>query len=334
MRVLQIRAEQISVDLERAKWCTVDGKKKRGERHNRPCLGGKDREHKGRLVTVVVGLEGTLRLDTEVLGLLGVKGGEVDTDVGQVRAGDLLVELLGEHVDTDGVLANLSPEGDLGQNLVAERVGHNERRVSRSAAEVDETTRGENDEMAAVLEEEAVDLRLDVDLLDSVLVQPGNVDLSIEVTNVAKDGIIGHELEVSTSQDVAASSGGDEDLSTGSSLLHGDNLVTLHSGLQGVDGINLSDEDAGSHSAEGLSASLSDVSVTSDNGGLTGDHDVSSALDTVQQGLAASVQVIELGLGDRVVDVDGRKLKLTLFHTAVQVVDTSGGLLRQTCLIK
>lgn len=282
----------------------------------------------------MVGLVGTLRLDTEVLGLLGVEGGEVDTNVGQVRAGDLLVELLGEHMDADGILTGIGPEGDLGQNLVAERVGHDERRVSRSAAEVDETTRGEDDQVAAVLEQVAIDLGLDVDLLDGVLVQPGNVDLSIEVTNVAKNGIVGHKLEVGTSQDIAATSGSDEDLSTRGSLLHSDDLITLHSGLQSVDRIDLSNEDTSSHTTERLSASLSDVSITSNDGSLTGDHDISGTLDTVQQRLTASVQVIELGLGDRVVDVDGGKLKLTLLHAAVQVVDTSGGLLGQTCKVE
>lgn len=283
-----------------------------------------------RLVTVVLGLEGTVSLDTEVLSLLGVEGGEVDADVLQVRAGDLLVEVLGEHVDANGVLSGVGPEGDLGEHLVAEGVGHDERRVSRSATQVDETSGGQQDEVAAVLEQEAVYLRLDVDLLGRILLQPGYIDLSIEVTNVAKDGVVGHGLEVSSSQDIAASGGGDEDLSTGSGLLHGDDLITLHSGLQSVDGINLSDENASSHSAERLGASLSDVSVSGDNGRLSGDHNVRSALDTVQQGLAASVQVIKLGLGDRIVHVDRGELELSLLHAAVQVVDSSGGLLGQT----
>jgi hypothetical protein len=46
--------------------------------------------------------------------------------------------------------------------------------------------------------------------------------------------------------------------------------------------------------------------------------------------LAATVQVVKLGLGDGIVDVDGGNKQLALLHHLVEVVDTSGGLLRQT----
>jgi hypothetical protein len=40
--------------------------------------------------------------------------------------------------------------------------------------------------------------------------------------------------------------------------------------------------------------------------------------------------VVELGLGDRVVDVDGGDLELAVLEHLVEVVDTGGGLLRDT----
>ena len=185
--------------------------------------------------------------------------------------------------------------------------------------------------MAAVLESVAVDLVLDVHLLGGVLLEPSNVDLSVEVANVAENGVVGHLLEVLVGQDVNATSGSDEDLATRSGIFHGHNLVTLHSGLKGVDGVNLGNQDAGSHSGQGLSASLADISITSNDGSLTSNHHISGTLDTVQKGLAATIQVVELGLGDGVVHVDGGELELTLLHTAVQIVHTSGSLLRHTC---
>jgi len=56
----------------------------------------------------------------------------------------------------------------------------------------------------------------------------------------ANNGVVAHGLEVLANQDVTATSGGDEDLTNGSSLVHGDDLVTLDSGLEGVDGVDLS----------------------------------------------------------------------------------------------
>jgi hypothetical protein len=135
---------------------------------------------------------------------------------------------------------------------------------------------------------------------------------------------------VGASQDVTAASGGDEDLADGSSLLHGGDLVTSHGSLEGVDGVNLGDDDTGTHAVEGHGAALADITETGDNGDLASNHDVGSTLDTVNEGLTAAVQVVELGLGDGVVDVDGRNKELALLEHAVQVVDTSGGLLGDT----
>ena len=58
--------------------------------------------------------------------------------VGKKRtSSDLLIESLGEHVDSKRVLLVLGPESDLSEDLVGERAGHDERRVSGSTSEVD-----------------------------------------------------------------------------------------------------------------------------------------------------------------------------------------------------
>jgi hypothetical protein len=149
----------------------------------------------------------------------------------------------------------------------------------------------------------------------------------------ANDGIVAHDLEVLANQDVTATGGGDEDLTKRGSLLHGGNLVALDSSLEGVDRVDLSDQDASTHAMKSLSTALADVTVTGDNSDLTGDHDICSTFDTVNEGLTATVQVVELGLGDGVVDVDGGDEQLALLHGLIEVVDTSGGLLGQTVAV-
>ena len=138
---------------------------------------------------------------------------------------------------------------------------------------------------------------------------------------------------MNTSQDVSAAGGGNEDLALGGSLGHRENLVAGNGSLESVDGVNLGDQDTGTHGAESHGATLSDVTETGDNGGLSGNHDIGGTLDTVNEGLAASVKVVELGLGDGVVDVDGRNKKLALLEHLVKVVDTGGGLLRDTVAV-
>ena len=324
-----------------------------------------------RLVTVHVGLEGTLGREGHVLDLGRGHLGKLGVDVVEVEKGDLLVEDLGEDVDADvhaldvaldlalldlldeagdGIGLALGGAGeldvllgellvaglvqhDLGKDLVGEGAGHDEGRVASGASQVDETALSEEDDVAAVLHEVAVDLGLDAGDRLGVLLEPRNVDFDIEVTDVANNGVVGHLLEVLASQDVTATGGGDEDLTLGSSLLHGGDLEAGDGSLEGVDGIDLSDDDAGTHGVESLGATLTDITETGDNGDLASNHDIGGTLDTIDKGLTAAVKVVELGLGDGVVDVDGGDEETVALEHTVEVVNTGGGLLRDTVAV-
>lgn len=73
-------------------------------------------------------------------------------------------------------------------------------------------------------------------------------------------------------------------------------LVSFHSCLQRVDGINLRDDDATTEGSQTLRASLANVSVSGHHAHFAGDHDVGRSLDTVDQRFSASVQIVELAL--------------------------------------
>jgi hypothetical protein len=59
--------------------------------------------------------------------------------------------------------------------------------MTSSASQVDETALSEKDNVATILHQETVDLRLDVLNTLGVLLQPSNVNLDIEVTNVCEE---------------------------------------------------------------------------------------------------------------------------------------------------
>jgi len=264
-----------------------------------------------------------------------------------METGDGLIKNLGENVDTNvegtrlGELNVLASEllilglvkSDLSKNLVGERAGHDERRVTSGTAKVDKTTLSEEDDVSAVLQKVTVNLGLNVDNGLGRGLQPSNVNLNVKVTNVADNSIVGHDREVLTSDDITATGGGDKDLTDLGSLLHGENLVTRDSSLESVDGINLSDKDTSTHALESKSTTLTDITESGNNGGLTGNHNIGGTLDTIDKRLTAAVKVIELGLGNGIVNVDGRDLKLALLEHAVKVVDTSGGLLGKTVTV-
>jgi len=52
----------------------------------------------------------------------------------------------------------------------------------------------------------------------------------------------------------------------------GGDLVALHRGLEGADGVDLGDDDTGALGGSGLGAALADVAEAADDGGLAADH--------------------------------------------------------------
>jgi hypothetical protein len=72
---------------------------------------------------------------------------------------------------------------------------------------------------------------------------------------------------------------------------------------------------------------LADVAVAADDRDLAGDHDVGGALEAVRERLAAAVEVVELRLRDRVVDVDRRDEELALLVQLVEAVHAGRRLL-------
>jgi hypothetical protein len=89
--------------------------------------------------------------------------------------------------------------------VVKEARAHHERRVTRGAAEVHQAAAREDDEALAVGEDEVIDLRLDVLFLDlGVLLEPGDLDLAVEVADVAEDGLVLHAAMCSPRDDVCS----------------------------------------------------------------------------------------------------------------------------------
>ena len=202
----------------------------------------------------MVGFIGTALGEVDVRGLFVAEDGQLDVELLEVSASDLLIQLLGQDVNTEGELLGGRPEGDLSENLVGEGARHDEGRVSSSASEVDKAALGEEDDVPARFHREPVHLRLDVDDRHRVLLQPSNVDLNIKVADVGDNGVLGHGLEVLAGDDVPVAGGGNEDVGTRSGVFHGSHFVTGHSGLESVDWVDLGDENASAIRSQRLGA--------------------------------------------------------------------------------
>src|SRR5262249_35473548 len=199
--------------------------------------------------------------------------------------------------------------------------------MARRTAEVDEPALGENDQAFAVGPNDVIDLRLDL-LPLHVAGQSGHLDFAVEVADVADDGIVLHLVHVLAGDDIQAAGGGDKDVAPLAGIVEGHDLVAVHARLQSADGIDLGNEDDGAGALERLSSALADVAVAADDSPLAADHDVGGPADTVEDALAATIDVVELALGHTVVDVDGGEEQGAGSSALMQPLDAGCGLLR------
>lgn len=202
-----------------------------------------------------------------------------------MKRSDLLVKLLWQDVDLavlELVVIAVIPKFDLGKNLVGERAAHHETGVTSGAAEVKKAARREQDDTVTVWEFKAINLVLDVHLLDAgVVLETLSINFVVEVTDVANDGIVLHLGHVLYHDDIFVAGGSHKDvccLDYGAEALH---FETLHARLERADGIAFGDYDARAICLHGLGTSLADISVSADYDLFACKHDISGAHETI-----------------------------------------------------
>lgn len=203
--------------------------------------------------------------------------------------------------------------------------------MASSATQVQETTLGEQDDTVTIWELVAVNLILNVFTLDTwVVVKTLKINLVIEVTDVTNDGVVLHLGHVGSHDNVLVTGSGDKDIGSVDDGLESLDLVTLHAGLKSADWVNLSDDDTAAGSLHGSSTTLTNITESTNDDLLTGKHDIGGSHETVWEGVLATIDIVELLLGDRVIDVDSLEEKLSLLGHLFKTMDTSCGLLRKT----
>mmetsp|Transcript_1304 Transcript_1304/g.1747 ORF Transcript_1304/g.1747 Transcript_1304/m.1747 type:complete len:324 (+) Transcript_1304:301-1272(+) len=202
--------------------------------------------------------------------------------------------------------------------------------MAGGASQVEQTSFSEDDDgFAGFFEDELINLGFDVDALgashDSI-----HVNFIVEMTNVSNNSIVLHLLHLFSHDDSLVTGGGDEDITSCEAVFKGEDLESFHGSLKSTDRINFGHEDDATAGTKSGGATLTDITVSADDGLLSGKHDISGTHDSIRKRMFASVQVIELGLGHGVVDIDGSEQKRSGLLHGVETVDTSGGLFRDT----
>ncbi len=263
------------------------------------------------------------------------EGCQVNAELFEVEACDLLIEDLRERIDDtcfvldagDSLFAlGVEPEVDLGDGLVREACTHHEARVTGSAAEVQQAAFGEHEDAVAVGENPFVVLRLDFVTLDARnLLETGHVNFVVEVADVTDDGTVLHLFHLCGADDAGVAGGGHEDVGVAHDFVECLDFIAFHGGLQSANRVDFGDDHASALTAEGLGAALTHVAVAAHNCDLACHHHVGGAVDAVDEGVAATVEVVELGLGHGIVHVDCRELEAASLGHLVKAMHAGCG---------
>ena len=155
-----------------------------------------------------------------------------------------------------------------------------------------------------------------------------DLDLVVEMADVADDGAVLHRAHVLDGDDVLVAGRGDEDVGARRGVFHGDDFIALHRRLQRADRIDFRHHDAAAGLAQRGRRALADVAEARDHRHLARHHHVGAAADAVDQRFAAAIEIVEFRLGDAVVDVDRREQQLAGLLHVVEPVHAGGGLFR------
>src|SRR5205823_12074122 len=139
----------------------------------------------------------------------------------------------------------------------------------------------EDDQPFAVGEDDFVDLRLH--FFPKIVAQRADLDLAVEMADVADDRAVAHLAHVVEGDDIDVAGRGDEDVALRGRLVHRGDLIALHRRLQGADRVDLGDHDARALAPKALRGSLAYIAKAADDGKLAGEHHVRGALDAVDE---------------------------------------------------
>src|SRR3984893_11409904 len=156
----------------------------------------------------MIWLERTSLRQPEIGRLDGCELGQPGPDLIEVEGRDFFVEMFWQGIDLAIVLTLLGPKFDLRQDLIGKRSRHHEGRVSRRIAEIDEPSLRQKDDPLAIRKLDLIDLWLDV--VPFEIAQARDLDLGIEMTDVADNGAILHRAHVVDGDDVDVAGAGHE----------------------------------------------------------------------------------------------------------------------------
>ena len=126
------------------------------------------------------------------------------------------------------------------------------------------------------------------------------------------------------------SSGSNVDINNVKDIFGSYDFEALHAGLKSTYGIDFSYINSSSTSFERLGASLTDITETANQSLLPWNHNISSSIDSVNNWVFASIDVIKFGFGNRVVNNYSGAQQFVLLFKFIKPGNSSGSFFGNT----
>ncbi|CAB4649310.1 unannotated protein [freshwater metagenome] len=111
----------------------------------------------------------------------------------------------------------------------------------------------------------------------------GHVDFIVEVTDVGNDRLVLQGQEVVNRDDIDISRRGNQNVDLVDDALELRNLIPIHRGLEGQDGVNLRDDDASALTSQGFARAFAHITITADKGDLAAHESVGGTVQAINQ---------------------------------------------------
>merc|ERR1711904_621363 len=157
-----------------------------------------------------------------------------------------------------------------------------------------------------------------------------HINFVIKMTNISNNSIVLHLCHMVCHYNSLVSSGSNEDISGTNNAIELFDLKSFHSSLKGADWITFSNNNSSSTVFHGSGATFSNITETTDDNLFTSNHDICGSHETIRKRVLASIDVIELLLGNGIININSSKEEFTFSRHLIKSVNTSGSFFRNT----
>jgi len=150
------------------------------------------------------------------------------------------------------------------------------------------------------------------------------------MTNISHNSIVLHFWHHISRNNTFISCCTDKNIHFFKNIIDSNHLKSLHTCLKSTDWVNLSNIDSCTCTFHGLSTTFSNITKTCNNNFFSWNHNISCSVDSINEWMFTSIDIIKLGFCNRVIDINARENNFFILHQFVKSSNSSCSFFRDS----